>query len=50
MNNGPQQLVKLIGLSKAIDFLAMDRLIEAKQAVELGIATSMVQNGTGKSF
>lgn len=47
MNNGPQRLVKLIGLSKAIDFLAMGRLIEAKQAVELGIATSMVQDGTG---
>lgn len=47
LNNGPQRLADLIGLSKAIEFLLLDRLIGAREAVELGIANSVVQDGTG---
>lgn len=46
-NDGPRQLANLIGSSKAIDFLIMDRLIDAHEAVNLGIANSVVQDGTG---
>lgn len=47
LNNGPKQLTKLVGLTKATEFLVMDRQISAQEAEDLGIVNSVVQDGTG---
>lgn len=47
VNEGPKRLANLIGISKAIDCLLMDRQITAHEAVDLGIANGVVQDGTG---
>lgn len=49
LNGGPQRLANLIGVPKTIDFLLTDRQIYAEETVELGIASGMVQDGTGMS-
>lgn len=48
MNDGPNRLAKLIGLSKAIEFISMDRQISSQEALDLGIVNAVVQDGTGK--
>lgn len=47
LNDGPKRLSKLIGLSKAIEFLVLDRQINSQEAADLGIVTAVVQDGTG---
>lgn len=47
LNNGPKQLAKLIGLSKATEFLVLDRQISAQEAEDLAIVNAVVQDGTG---
>lgn len=47
LNGGPKRLANIIGTSKAIDFIGMDRQVNADEAVELGIANAEVQDGTG---
>lgn len=47
LNDGPKNLAKLVGMKKAIDILMMNRQITADEAVDLGIANGMVQDGTG---
>lgn len=47
LNNGPKRLAQLIGLSKATEFLVMDRQIDAREAEDLGIVNAVVQDGTG---
>lgn len=49
-NEGPKRLANLIGNGKAIDFLMMDRQILAHEAVDLGIANGVVQDGTGTIY
>lgn len=47
LNGGPKRLANIIGTSKAIDFIGMDRQVNADEAVELGLANGVVQDGTG---
>lgn len=47
LNEGPERLAKLIGHSKAIDFLFMDKQINSQEAIDLGIVNEIVQDGTG---
>lgn len=47
LNGGPQRLAGCIGVPKAMEFLIMDREMNANEAVNLGIAKGMVQDGTG---
>ncbi|XP_031631735.1 uncharacterized protein LOC116345998 [Contarinia nasturtii] len=46
LNDGPKQLAKLIGLSKTMEFLLMDRQVNAEEALELGIVREVVADGT----
>lgn len=47
LNDGPNRLAKLIGLSKAMEFLVLDRQINSEEAVDLGIVMGAVKDGTG---
>lgn len=47
LNDGPKRLANLIGVPKAIDFVIMDRQMNAQEAADLGIANGIVQDGTG---
>lgn len=47
LNDGPNKLAKLIGLSKATDFLVLDRQINSNEAADLGIVNGVVKDGTG---
>lgn len=47
LNDGPKRLAKLIGVSKALEVTLMERNITAHEAVEMGIANLVLQDGTG---
>lgn len=47
LNDGPNRLAKLIGLSKAVEFITLDRQINSEEAVDLGIVMGAVKDGTG---
>lgn len=48
LNGGPNKLAKLIGTSKATEFLILDKQISSSEAADLGIVNGVVQDGTGE--
>lgn len=50
MNNGPLQLAKCIGLTKAMEITLIDKEINASEAIECGLANEISADGTGRPF
>lgn len=48
LNDGPKRLANLIGVSRATDIVLFDNEINARDAVDMGIAVGPVKNGTGQ--
>lgn len=46
VNGGPSRLTQLIGLSRSLDLTISGREISAKEAVEIGLAKTVVEKGT----
>lgn len=49
IDGGTIRLPKLIGLSRAMDMILTGRSVDAKTALEWGLANQVVATGTGKS-
>ena len=47
IDGGSVRLPELIGLSRALDLIITGRILEAKEAYDIGIANRLVANGTG---
>lgn len=48
VNGGAQRMAQLVGTSRAIDLTVTGREIKAKEAHEIGLASSIVPDGTSK--
>lgn len=48
MNSGPSNLARWVGHSKATEIILRDLDIAADEAIEIGLATKCVPNGTGE--
>lgn len=47
IDGGTVRLPELIGLSRALDLILTGRIVDAKEALELGVANRVVKTGTG---
>ena len=50
IDGGTVRLPELIGLSRAMDLILTGRIIEAKEAFDMGLANRLVATGTGKDI
>lgn len=50
IDGGTVRLPELIGLSRALDLILTGRIVDAKEALELGVANRVVKTGTGKKL